>query len=70
MVFSYINLQNQGCPKFSKNIGNELWVMLLEKAYAKMFGSCEKIEGGLTGKAIRDLTGAPYESLSHDEMSC
>ncbi len=26
-----------------------------------MYGSYEKIEAGMTGKAIRDLTGAPYE---------
>lgn len=35
--------------------------MLLEKAYAKIFGTYDRIEAGLTGDAIRDLTGAPYE---------
>lgn len=33
----------------------------MEKAYAKAFGSYHKIEAGLTGLAIRDLTGAPHE---------
>jgi calpain-15 len=36
-------------------------VLLLEKAYAKVYGSYEKIESGLAGHALRDLTGAPYE---------
>ena len=35
--------------------------MLLEKAYAKIFGTYDRIEAGLTGDAIRDLTGAPFE---------
>ena len=34
--------------------------MLLEKAYAKVFGSYEAIESGLTGIAMNTLTGAPY----------
>lgn len=41
--------------------------MLMEKAYAKAFGSYESIEGGLTGMAIRDISGAPYEFLKVDD---
>jgi len=36
-------------------------VLLLEKAYAKVYGGYDKIESGLAGHALRDLTGAPYE---------
>ncbi len=35
-------------------------MILLEKAYAKLFGTYDKIESGLAGHALRDLTGAPY----------
>ena len=33
----------------------------MEKAYAKLFGAYDKIEAGMSGYAIRDLTGAPME---------
>ena len=49
-------------PAFSKGNGNELWVLLIEKAYAKMYGSYEIIEGGNPAIALRELTGAPYEN--------
>jgi calpain-15 len=39
----------------------------MEKAYAKAFGTYHKIEAGLTGQAIRDLTGAPCEFITTDE---
>ena len=44
-----------------RNEGNELWAMLLEKAYAKAYGSFMTIEGkgGSPKDALRDLTGAP-----------
>jgi len=40
---------------------------LLEKAYAKAYGSYEIIEGGNPAEALRDLTGAPFENL--DDVS-
>ena len=46
-------------PAFSKGNGSELWVLLLEKAYAKIYGSYSGIESGITLNALRDLTGAP-----------
>jgi calpain-15 len=48
---------------FSKTDQNELWVLLLEKAYAKAYGSYWEIVGGDPVHALRDLTGAPYSRI-------
>lgn len=50
---------------FSRAQGQELWVLLLEKAYAKAYGTYEAIEGGNPSVALRDLTGAPYENIDN-----
>eukprot|EP00727_Mastigamoeba_balamuthi_P002136 m51a1_g1192 putative calpain family cysteine protease (507) ;mRNA; f:426295-429631 len=47
-------------PLFSHTKGLDLWVMLLEKAYAKEHGSYRAIESGVPGDALADLTGAPF----------
>lgn len=48
---------------FSKTEQNELWVILLEKAYAKVYGNYWDIVGGDPVHALRDLTGAPYDRI-------
>ena len=44
---------------YSKGKSNQLWVPLLEKAYAKMNGCYKAICGGQIEEAFLDLTGAP-----------
>jgi len=35
----------------------------MEKAWAKLYGSYERIERGLCRDALRDLTGAPTKTV-------
>jgi calpain-15 len=44
---------------FNTTTTNELWVMLLEKAWAKVHGGYMNISAGMSREALRDLTGAP-----------
>lgn len=41
------------------NHNKELWIWLIEKAYAKVFKSYENIQRGLMGPMLTALTGAP-----------
>lgn len=56
-----------GKPCFSRSKTESIWVLLLEKAYASMFGSYENIESGSTMEALNFLTGAPTVELSFEE---
>ena len=46
-------------PLFTKPIGKEIWVLLIEKAWAKMVGNYHKAESMTPDHMMEDLSGAP-----------
>ena len=58
-----------GGPKYSQTHDSELWVLLVEKAYAKLHGSYAAIESGFPFEAMMDLTGAPYKNFQFNDSN-
>ena len=71
-VDDYIPCRTKGTtPAFSEGNDNELWVVLLEKAWAKLHASYVGVVAGFSYEAFRDLTGAPsyfYYNQERDNM--
>ncbi|KAJ3444064.1 calpain [Anaeramoeba flamelloides] len=62
IVDDYLPCGSNGRPIFARSKNNdELWVQIIEKAYAKMFGSYEAIEGGFVHLCLVNLTGGMGE---------
>jgi hypothetical protein len=55
-------------PAFNHSDSNELWVMLLEKAFAKVNGGYWNISGGQAAEALKALTGAPTKNFKNSEL--
>ena len=62
LIDSYIPVDNNDLPVMAKSHGPELWVIILEKAYAKLHGNYFNIQNIVwrAEDALFDLTGAPY----------
>lgn len=56
-----------GQPCFSKNHGKEIWVLLIEKMWAKQNRDYVNIEGGFMTETLHDLTGAPTKLIYNDD---
>ena len=56
-IDDYIPCHFNGGPVFANNKGNELWAVLLEKAYAKIHGTYNQIVAGFNCHSMMDLTG-------------
>lgn len=55
--FNIPNTNFANRPAFAKTSQNQLWVMLLEKAYAKLYGCYYKLAGGSPLEPLQALTG-------------
>jgi len=64
VIDDYFPCAVNGVPAYSRNTsGNELWVMIVEKAMAKLHGNYQRIEDSFPFRALIDLTGAPGTSI-------
>ena len=50
------------------NDPDEFWAAFLEKAYAKLLGCYEALEGGQTAHALSDLTGGNSQAIEFNKM--
>ena len=53
---------------FAGPSGEEIWALLLEKAWAKVNGSYANIESGNEKEALHFLTGAPTKEVTHNKL--
>ena len=61
-VDDYIPCYLHGGPMFCRATGDELWVLLLEKAYAKLHGNYVQLRAGFVSHGMADLTGCPTQN--------
>ena len=47
---------------------NETWLPLLEKAYAKVHGDYDAIDGGVSGEAVEDMTGGVTTNIATNKV--
>ena len=63
------NTERWAFSRPSKEDGvNEIWVLILEKVWAKVFGSYQRIEAGTAGEAMYPLTGCPHQFFLHSDV--
>lgn len=63
-----VNSSNKLLFCSNKQEPSEFWAALLEKAYAKLCGCYENLDGGNTTDALIDMTGGIQESFEIKEM--
>lgn len=62
VIDDYLPVKSDGKPVFATSSDGELWVSLLEKAWAKLHGTYARMEGGLPSFAASHIMGVPAES--------
>ena len=66
-VDSFVPVNQSEKPCFSRCVGPELWLLILEKVWAKIHGSYDMIMDCQVDEILRDLTGAPVYSYYPSE---
>ena len=68
VVDDYLPCKPDGKLAFASCRENEIWVPILEKAWAKLHGTFARTEGGLPSFAATHIMGVPAEAYQHDEV--
>ena len=68
-VDDYIPCYPNGNPIFSNCCDSEesIWLLILEKAFAKMYGCYKLLEGGSPIDGVRDILGYPCSIFNFTE---
>lgn len=61
--------KENGDPLYAGKGDDELWVMILERAFAQEMGSFDNIDGGLASNALEILTGKEAHKRSIESIS-
>ena len=69
IVDDHLPVKSNGQPAFASCRDGEIWVSLLEKAWAKLHGTYARTEGGLPCFAASHIMGVPSESFNHGEVT-
>ena len=70
IVDDYLPLHSDNRTLFAKpGDDSSLWVVILEKAFAKYYGNYKHIHGGLPELAIRTMTGGPFHKYHNYEFT-
>ncbi|CAE7395357.1 CAPN15 [Symbiodinium sp. CCMP2456] len=56
-------------PRFAQANSNEMWALLMEKAFAKLYGGYNKLEGGQMSWALSAITGNPAVHFMRDHRA-
>jgi len=63
-IDDFIPCYRNGGPMFCTATGDELWVILLEKAYAKLHGNYWQLRAGYVSHGMMDLSGCPTQKYN------
>jgi hypothetical protein len=68
-IDDYIPCDAQGCPLYTQIGSNEMWPLLIEKAFAKLRGGYGKLDGGSPLDALQTITGFTGERIVFSSSS-
>ena len=68
VIDDFLPVTGENKPAFSHSKSGELWVALLEKAWAKLHGSYARTEEGTPSFVATHIMGVPSESISHMDV--